>query len=79
MCEAYFLVIDDLGSPRDINGYLADCYAKICEERLGKWTIITTNKPLGQIAEEIDARIASRMIRGGSKVVATNAGDWNLR
>ena len=79
MCEAHFLVLDDLGSPRDVNGFLADCYARICEERLGKWTIITTNKPLAQIADEIDARIASRMIRGGSVVIETDAGDWNLR
>lgn len=79
MCDAFFVVVDDLGSPRDQNGYLADCYARICEERLGKWTIITTNKPLAQIADEIDARIASRMIRGGSKVIETNAPDWNLR
>jgi len=79
ICEAYFVVIDDLGSPRDQNGFLADCYARICEERLGKWTIITTNKPLASIAEEIDARIASRMIRGGSTVIETNAPDWNLR
>ena len=79
ICEAFFVVIDDLGAPRDKNEFLADCYARICEERLGKWTIITTNKPLARIAEEIDARIASRMIRGGSEVIEASAMDWNLR
>jgi len=79
ICEAFFVVIDDLGCARDKTGHLADCYSRIANKRLGKWTIFTSNMLADDIKENVDARVASRLYRNGSTVIETNAPDWNLR
>ena len=51
----------------------------LLNSRLGRWTVITSNVNLQGIAEDIDGRIASRMIRGGSVVVEVDdARDYPL-
>jgi len=46
--------------------------------RCGKWTIVTSNKSLEQIAQ-LDSRISSRMIRDGANIVEAHTLDYNLR
>lgn len=75
-----FFVIDDILSEYEKHRSLsASKLYNVLEARLGKWTVITGNANLEQIGEALDPRIASRMIRGGSKVVDVDVTDWNLR
>ncbi len=36
---------------------------ELLNARLGKWTVITSNLNIGQIAERLDVRISSRLMR----------------
>lgn len=72
------LILDDLGAERMSDMIRASLY-DLLNSRLGKWTVITSNVNLQGIAEDIDGRIASRMIRGGSVVVEVDdARDYPL-
>ncbi len=64
--KAVFL--DELKADGDTTGYSTGVLANLLSARTGKWTLITTNLTLGHI-ERFDARIASRMIRAGSRFV----------
>lgn len=77
------LLLDDIGS--DYIGsekkaqFVASQLYKICEERLGRWTFLTSNLSPKDIAERIDVRIASRLYRGGSVLVdMSSAQDYSL-
>lgn len=73
-----FVVIDDIGAEHDPSGFAKSRAYDIAEGRLGKWTVITSNLSFAQIAE-LDTRIASRMLRGGSvRIDLTGATDFNL-
>ncbi len=74
-----FLVIDDIGAEHDPNGFARARLDELIDGRLGKWTVITTNLSLDEIHDKLDGRIASRMKRGGSRVIETTATDFNLR
>lgn len=70
------LILDDLGAEAMSDMIRASLY-DLLNSRLGKWTVITSNYGLGQIADRIDTRIASRLLRGGSVVVeAEGARDY---
>jgi len=73
-----FVVLDEIGADKDKNGHVRDCLARLCSARVGKWTIITSNLFLSQIQQNMDARIASRMLRDGSVVVEVLVPDFNL-
>jgi len=66
MADLDFLVIDEIGlkdwkhANRDLSALL--------NRRLGKWTIITSNLSQAELAD-IDARIASRLVRGDNRIV----------
>lgn len=78
LCQLSFLVVDDIGAEHGsafINSKLYD----LCARRETKWTVFTGNLSLSDIEQQIDARIASRMIRNGSVVVDVNVPDFNLR
>ena len=47
--------------------------------REGKFTVITANLTLEDFNQQMDARIASRLIRNGSVVVDVIAEDFNMR
>jgi DNA replication protein DnaC len=79
ICEEWLVVIEDLGADRDIRGNVADVADRILAARLGKWTLITTNKTLAEIGATVDVRVASRMLRGKNQFVWSDAPDWNLR
>jgi DNA replication protein DnaC len=76
----WFEVIDDIGQIEDTaKGYLLGSLSRIADARLGRWTVWTANISLAQIAERLDERISSRMIRGGNVVVENHLIDYNLR
>ena len=75
-----FFAIDDIASEYDKHRALsASKLYDVFESRLNKWTVITANLSLDQIGNVLDARIASRMIRGNSTVVDVSVTDYNLR
>lgn len=74
-----FVVLDEIGADRDPNGHCKDHLARILCSRVGKWTLLTSNKTLEDIARDIDTRVASRMIRDGSIVVEIDVRDYWLR
>ncbi len=73
------VVVDEIGSDRDPSGHVRDCLARVLSSRVGKWTVITSNKSLGEIQRDIDTRISSRMIRDGNIVVDVEMKDYALR
>jgi DNA replication protein DnaC len=77
--EQWFAVIDDIGAEHDPSGVLKSKLDQICNSRLRKWTIITSNFLLADVAEKLDVRIASRMQRGGNVVYEVNTTDFNQR
>lgn len=79
LCEDDFVIFDDIGSEYDKNGFISSLIDRLLNARLRKWTLITCNLPLTQIAERMDGRIASRMIRDGSIVVDCDTIDFALR
>lgn len=77
--KEHFVILDDIATERDPTGMIASILDRILSARLNKWTLITVNLTLEQIAERIDPRVASRMLRNGSQVVECSALDYNLR
>lgn len=85
MCEADFLVMDDIGAGADNRAWIADKLYHIIEHRVASKnpfaaTIITANLSLEQLADAYDQRIASRLIRRGrDKVIEVNVPDFKMR
>lgn len=73
--EAGLLALDeiggDLGTAMEKNLLL-----RAVDDRMGRWTILTTNQTLKSIAADIDYRLASRLVRNGNIVVENNDPDW---
>lgn len=79
-CTCAFAMIDDIGQVEDSRkSYLLAALGQIADARLKEWTIWTSNLTLAQIAENVDPRVSSRMIRGSNVVVENRCIDWNLR
>ena len=76
--EADILFIDDLGAEYKTD-YIIGALTEICDQRLGKWTFITSNLRINSLADEVDARVTSRMMRGENTVAETSALDFVLR
>jgi hypothetical protein len=79
MVPETMVIIDEIGAERDKSGHVRDQLFRFVGQRVDKWTIITSNLSLGQIEQDIDRRLASRMLREGSAVVEINAPDYNLK
>lgn len=77
--ETHFLVLDEIGSREKASDFMVDELFKCLEGRLGKWTVITANLSLQQIAERLDPRISSRLIRGNNVCVEMNTTDYAMR
>jgi len=76
---AYLVVLDDLFSVHDKSGYYASEIIRILNHRRNKFTIITDNNSMRQIAD-IERRVASRLIRDDAKFVDVGeTTDYNLR
>lgn len=78
LTDANFVFIDEIAVEHDPSGFGKDKLCELLSSRVNKWTILTSNLTLEKLAQ-IDTRISSRMIRGGSVVVETNAIDFYLR
>lgn len=72
-----YLVLDDVCGERETD-YSTEKLHNLLGSRDGKWTLITSNKRMMDIAI-LDRRIASRMVRGGSLVADIRTKDYNLR
>lgn len=72
MGKEWFLVLDDIGAERDKTGFTTELLDRVLSERRHKWTLITTNLPLEEIANRMDRRIADRMLREGNEVIESN-------
>ncbi len=79
ICKEHYVIIDDLGTGNDPWKEVAAAADRIFDARLGKWTLITCNLFLDQVAEQMDVRIASRMQRGGNKVIEIDVPDYATR
>lgn len=66
------LALDDIGAERDTTGFASEKLNMLLGQRVGKWTILTSNLDLEGIAK-VDSRIASRMQRepGNELIVLT--------
>jgi DNA replication protein DnaC len=72
------LILDDIGSEYKSPFILAKLY-ELLSERVGKWSVITANLSLEQVGDELETRIASRMIRDENIVVDVDVPDFNTR
>jgi DNA replication protein DnaC len=79
MEQPLLLCVDDVGADYDPNLVAASKLDRILRSRRDKWTVVTCNLGLDQIAEKMDPRIASYLIRDGNTVVEMNTKDWWLR
>ena len=72
-----YLVLDDVLAERQ-SDWSTEKLHNLLGARDKRWTIITSNKSAGEIAQ-VDVRIASRMARNGSKVVYLKSKDYSFR
>ena len=79
LSDEWFVIIDDLGAERDTTGFIASATDRIFNSRRGKWTFITSNLTVHEIADRVDPRVASRMLRDGNQVIEVATMDFNLR
>lgn len=75
--DADFLVLDDLGSEYSTE-FSQRQLASMLDQRLGKWTVITSNLSMKDISD-IDVRIADRMIRGDNEVIELDCVSYSMR
>ena len=72
------LFLDDVGSERDPSGFAAEELHTLLGCRMDRWTLITSNKDLDGL-NSVDARIASRLIRGKNVCVSVTGQDFSTR
>jgi DNA replication protein DnaC len=78
VCDARVAFIDDIGAGYETAMSKAKIL-EIAERRTGKATFWTSNLTAQQIAEQIDVRVASRMVRDGNRVFEfAECPDWSL-
>lgn len=75
----HLVILDEVGADNDKSGFSRETLFNVLNARVDKWTVITSNMPLKEIADRLDARIASRLIRDRNKVVTVKATDYALR
>lgn len=75
--SADFLAIDDLGAEYE-SDFINSKLQQLLNKRLNKWTVITSNLSLNDFSHK-DERIASRLVRGGNKVIQIDATDYYLK
>lgn len=72
------LFLDDICAERDTTGFTSEQLNTLLGCRENKWTIITSNKLLHQIAE-LEPRIADRIIRAPNIFVEVVGKSYSLR
>ncbi len=76
--NAHFVVIDDFAGEMD-SQFMSSKWFEIFDLRMGKWTVITANHVLQNISEQMDSRIASRLIRDNNQVIDCCTNDYGFR
>ena len=79
MEEPHLVILDDIGADYDPNKITASKIDRVLRSRSGKWTVATINLGLKDIAEKLDSRIASFIVRDENVFVEINAIDYALR
>ena len=79
MEENHLTVLDDIGADYDPKKITVSKVDRVLRSRRGKWTLATFNLPLSEIAEKLDSRIASFIIRDDNIFVEIKAQDFALR
>ena len=74
----YFVALDEIGATRDPTNFVSGSVCELVENRIGRWSMFATNLTLAEIAERMDARISSRLIRDGNKFIAIKARDYTF-
>ena len=77
--EKSLAVLDDIGSDYDPSKVTTSKVDRILRTRSKRWTVLTMNFPMNEIASRLDARIASFIIRDENKFVEIKAGDFAMR
>ena len=72
------LFLDDIGAERDPSGFAAEELNTLLGCRMGKWTLLTSNKDADAL-QAIDGRIYSRLIRDLNRCVGVNTVDFAER
>ena len=72
---AWLLVVDDFGAHYSTD-YAESKLYDLLNRRIGRWTMITTNLAFKTIRDK-EERVASRLVRGGNRWVASKSGDWD--
>jgi DNA replication protein DnaC len=75
----FLVVLDELGFARDPTNFVAEAIARLAQSRIRGWMIWCSNLSLNNIAERIDGRVMSRLIRDENRVVQITAPDYALR
>jgi DNA replication protein DnaC len=79
MFPCSLLVLDDLGAEHDPSKIGVEKLYQIMEQRINKWTVITTNIPPESWEEKFERRIASRFLRNARHISLVNVPDFNAR
>lgn len=72
------LFLDDIGAERDPSGFASEELNTLLGCRMGRWTIITSNKDFEALSA-VDGRISSRLIRGDNICVGVKTKDYAER
>lgn len=75
----FLVVFDDLGASRDKTDFIPEAVYRLSNLRARRWMVWTTNLRPNEIAERMDPRIASRLIRGENKLITLRCGDYALK
>lgn len=77
-----FLLIDEVSFPKNREGNMSEWalerLTQLISRRMGRWTVLTANVDPNEI-EKADARIISRLIRDGNRLVKVTTQDYWLR
>ncbi len=79
LAHEWLVAYDDLGSKRDAKDLIGDALFRFANQRLGKWTLWTTNLTMQEVSTRIDPRMSSRLIRDDNRLVTLTAGDYAMR
>lgn len=77
----HFLAIDDIGAEyQAASGAVQSALEGLLDNRIGKWTFLTSNLTQQEIAEKLGARVASRITRDGNlSVGGKSVADFSTR
>lgn len=72
-------VLDDMGADHDPSHVAASKVDRVLRSRGRKWTLVTVNLSLQEIAEQLDGRIASFLIRDANRYIEIETDDFAAR